>query len=97
MFSIPVGTQFNMVGCGSYIIMVALIMRLTLGLPTDTEFLISFFEMAGIPAAAVTLFMGIDPLGDGIRTAGNVAGNIVSVFLSTKLEGKVDQISLCHK
>ena len=50
----------------------------------------SIFGMAGVPAGAVTLFIGIDPLVDGVRTVGNVVGNIVSGFLLARIEGKVD-------
>ncbi len=116
MFSIPVGMQFNMMGAGAYIIMLALMMRLTFGFPVDLEFLLSFsfavllvtftfpsvpgativvmasvFGMAGVPAGAVTLFIGIDPLLEGLRTAANVAGNIASTFLLARLENKVDE------
>ena len=116
MFSIPVGLQFNMTGCGAYIVMLALLLRLTFGLPVDTEFLLSFFftvllltftfpsvaggtilvmasvfGMAGFPAAAVTLFIGIDPIVDCLRTANNVVGNVASSFLLARMEGKVDE------
>ena len=116
MFSIPVGMQFNMVGSGSYVVMLAILLRLTVGLPVDAEFLFSFFfavlllaftfpsvpgatilvmasvfGMAGVPASTVTLFIGIDPLVDGFRTVGNVAGNVVSTLLLARLEGKVDE------
>ncbi len=115
MFAVPVGIQFNMLGSGSYVVMLAVLLRLTVGLPVDAEFLLSFFfavllmaftfpsvpgatilvmasifGVAGVPAAAVTLFIGIDPLVDGIRTASNAAGNIVSAFLLARLEGKVE-------
>ena len=116
MFSIPVGMQFNMVGSGSYVVMLAILLRLTVGLTVDAEFLVSFFfavlllaftfpsvpgatilvmasvfGMAGVPASAVTLFIGIDPLIDGFRTVANVAGNIVSSLLLARTEGKVDE------
>ncbi len=116
MFAVPVGIQFNMLGSGSYVVMLAVLLRLTVGLPVDAEFLLSFFfavllmaftfpsvpgatilvmasifGVAGVPAAAVTLFIGIDPLVDGIRTASNAAGNIVSAFLLARLEGKVEE------
>ena len=116
MFAVPVGLQFNMMGSGSYVVMLALLLRLTFGLPVDAEFLFSFFfavlllaftfpsvpgatilvmasvfGMAGVPAAQVTLFIGIDPLVDGFRTVGNVVGNTVSAFLLARTEGKVDQ------
>ncbi len=117
LFSLPVGAQFNMGGSGAYIIMLAMILRQTFGLPLDADFLISFFfavllvsftfpsvpgatiivmatafELAGIPSAAVTLFIGIDPLVDGIRSVGNVANNIVSAFLLARLENKVEEV-----
>ena len=116
MFSVPVGIQFNMMGSGSYVVMLAILLRLTVGLPVDAEFLFSFFfavlllaftfpsvpgatilvmasvfGMAGVPASTVTLFIGIDPLVDGFRTVGNVAGNVVSTLLLARLEGKVDE------
>ncbi len=116
MFSVPVGLQFNMTGSGAYITMLALSLRLTFGLPVDTEFLLSFFfaallvsftfpsvpgatilvmasvfGVAGVPAAAVTLFIGVDPVIDCARSAGNVAGNIVSSFLLARMEGKVNE------
>ena len=116
MFAVPVGMQFNMLGSGSYVVMLAVLLRLTVGLPMDAEFLVSFFfavllmaftfpsvpgatilvmasifGVAGIPAAAVTLFIGIDPIMDSIRTTGNVAGNVVSAFLLARLEGKVEE------
>ena len=116
MFSVPVGIQFNMMGSGSYVVMLAILLRLTVGLTVDAEFLLSFFfavlllaftfpsvpgatilvmasvfGMAGVPASAVTLFIGIDPLIDGFRTVGNVAGNIVSSLLLARTEGKVDE------
>ena len=115
LFAVPVGIQFNMLGSGSYVVMLAILLRLTVGLPMDAEFLFSFFfavllmaftfpsvpgatilvmasifGMAGVPAGAVTLFIGIDPLVDGVRTVGNVVGNIVSGFLLARIEGKVD-------
>ncbi len=118
MFSVPVGIQFNMAGSGAFIVMLAIVMRMTFGLPMDPEFLSSFFfaalmvtftfpsvpgasiivmasifEMAGIPPALVTLFIGIDPLVDGIRTIGNVDSNIVSTFLLARLENKVKEES----
>ena len=116
MFAIPVGAQFNMTGSGAYLIMVALIMRLSCGLPVDIEFLVSFFVgtllltftfpsipgamiivmasifgMAGVPASMVILFIGIDPILDGIRTAGNVAGDISSAFVMARLNDKLDK------
>ncbi len=116
MFSVPVGIQFNMMGSGSYVVMLAILLRLTVGLTVDAEFLVSFFfavlllaftfpsvpgatilvmasvfGMAGVPASAVTLFIGIDPLVDGFRTVGNVAGNTVSSLLLARTEGKVDE------
>ena len=116
MFSVPVGIQFNMMGDGSYVVMLAILLRLTVGLPVGAEFLCSFFftvlllaftfpsvqgapilvmasifGMAGVPASAVMLFIGIDPLIDGFCAVGNVAGNIVSSFLLARLEGKVDE------
>ena len=116
MFAVPVGMQFNKIGSGSYVAMLTVLLRLTIGLPVDAEFLLSFFfavllmaftfpgvpgstilvtasifSVAGVPAAAVTLFMGIDPLADGIRATGNAAGNVVSAFLLARLEGKVDK------
>ncbi len=116
MFSVPVGIQFNMMGSGSYVVMLAILLRLTVGLTVDAEFLLSFFfavlllaftfpsvpgatilvmasvfGMAGVPASAVTLFIGIDPLVDGFRTVGNVAGNTVSSLLLARTEGKVDE------
>ncbi|MBP3690644.1 MAG: cation:dicarboxylase symporter family transporter, partial [Schwartzia sp.] len=116
MFSVPVGIQFNMMGSGSYVVMLAILLRLTVGLTVDAEFLLSFFfavlllaftfpsvpgatilvmasvfGMAGVPASAVTLFIGIDPLIDGFRTVANVAGNIVSSLLLARTEGKVDE------
>ena len=116
MFSVPVGIQFNMMGSGSYVVMLAILLRLTVGLTVDAEFLLSFFfavlllaftfpsvpgatilvmasvfGMAGVPASAVTLFIGIDPLIDGFRTVANVAGNTVSSLLLARTEGKVDE------
>lgn len=116
MFAIPVGVQFNMTGSGAYLIMVALIMRMTCGLPVDMGFLVSFFvgtllltftfptvpgamivvmasvfAMAGIPTSMVMLFIGIDPIVDCIRTAGNVAGDISSAFVMARLDDKVDK------
>ncbi len=116
MFSVPVGIQFNMMGSGSYVVMLAIPLRLTVGLTVDAEFLVSFFfavlllaftfpsvpgatilvmasvfGMAGVPASAVTLFIGIDPLIDGFRTVANVAGNTVSSLLLARTEGKVDE------
>jgi Na+/H+-dicarboxylate symporter len=116
MFSVPVGIQFNMMGSGSYVVMLAILLRLTVGLTVDAEFLVSFFfavlllaftfpsvpgatilvmasvfGMAGVPASAVTLFIGIDPLIDGFRTVANVAGNTVSSLLLARTEGKVDE------
>lgn len=116
MFSIPVGIQFNMIGGGMYAMTAAIMMRLTLGLPLDMEFLLSFlwaallvtftfpcvpgttvlalasiFEMAGVPAGAITLFMGIDPLVAGIRAVGNTASDITTSFLLARLEGKVKE------
>ena len=116
MFSVPVGIQFNMMGSGSYVVMLAILLRLTVGLTVDAEFLLSFFfavlllaftfpsvpgatilvmasvfGMAGVPASAVTLFIGIDPLVDGFRTVANVAGNTVSSLLLARTEGKVDE------
>jgi len=116
MFAILVGAQFNMTGSGAYLIMIALIMRLSCGLPADIEFLVSFFVgillltftfpsipgamiivmasifgMAGVPASMVILFIGIDPIMDGIRTAGNVAGDISSAFVMARLNDKLDK------
>ncbi|MBE6094430.1 MAG: dicarboxylate/amino acid:cation symporter [Schwartzia succinivorans] len=116
MFSVPVGIQFNMMGSGSYVVMLAILLRLTVGRTVDAEFLLSFFfavlllaftfpsvpgatilvmasvfGMAGVPASAVTLFIGIDPLIDGFRTVANVAGNTVSSLLLARTEGKVDE------
>lgn len=51
----------------------------------------SFFEMAGVPTSMVMLFIGIDPIMDGIRTAGNVSGDISSAFVMARLEDKVDR------
>ncbi len=115
MFAVPVGIQFNKMGSGSYVVMLAVLLRLTVGLPVDAEFLLSFFfavllmaftfpsvpgatilvmasifGMAGVPEAAVTLFIGIEPLLDGVRSVGNAAGNITSAFLLARLEGKAD-------
>ncbi len=94
----------------------AILMRLTLGLPLDMEFMLSFFfaallvtftfpsvpgatvlvmasifEMAGVPAGAITLFIGIDPLVDGIRTVGNAVSNATTSFLLARMEGKVQE------
>ncbi len=115
-FTIPVGMQFNMTGSGIFLVMLALLMRQTMGLPVDMDFMLTFFfsvliltfafpsvpgatiivlasifEMAGVPTAAVTLFIGIEPLVDGAQTAGNVAGDVVSSFLVACIEGKVDE------
>ncbi len=43
LFSIPLGIQFNKNGPGPYLVIVALLMRSTLGLPIDADFLLSFF------------------------------------------------------
>ena len=51
----------------------------------------SVFGMAGVPTATVTLFFGIDPLVDGIRTVSNMVGNLSSSFLLARLEGKLDK------
>lgn len=116
MFAIPVGIQFNMIGGGMYAMTAAILMRLTLGLPFNMEFLLSFFfaallvtftfpcvpgstvlalasifEMAGVPAGAITLFIGIDPLVAGIRAVGNTASNVTTSFLLARLEGKVQE------
>ena len=116
MFSVPVGLQFNKLGSSGYVVMLAALLRLNVGLPMDAEFLVSFFfavlliaftfpsvpgtvvlvmasvfGVAGVPAAAVTLFMGIDPLLDSIRATGNSVGNVVSAFLLARVEGKVDE------
>ena len=116
LFSVPIGIQFNMLGGCAYVTAIAVILRMTMGLPLDFEFFITFFfatlmmsftfpsvpgatvivmtsvfGMAGVPTAAVTLFFGIDPLVDGIRTVGNMAGNISSSFLLARLEGKMDK------
>ena len=116
LFSLPIGIQFNMVGICAYVTAIAIILRMTMGLSLDFEFLITFFfasllmsftypsvpgttvivmtsifGMAGVPAAAATLFFGIDPLVAGIRTVSNMAGNISSSFLLARLEGKLDK------
>ena len=116
LFSVPIGIQFNMLGGCAYVTAIAVILRMTMGLPLDFEFFITFFfatlmmsftfpsvpgatvivmtsvfGMAGVPTAAVALFFGIDPLVDGIRTVGNMAGNISSSFLLARLEGKMDK------
>ena len=116
LFSIPIGIQFNMFGCCAYVTAIAILLRMTMGLSLDFEFLVTFFfaalmmsftfpsvpgatvivmtsifGMAGVPTAAVTLFFGIDPLVDGIRTVSNMVGNISSSFLLAQLEGKVDK------
>ena len=44
--AVPVGLQFNKVGSGSYVVMLAVLLRLTIGLPVDAEFLLSFFFAA---------------------------------------------------
>ena len=115
MFSLPLGLQLNMNGVGSYIVMLAIFMRMTIGLPIDAEFLLSFFfaallltfatpavpgaglimqatalEMAGVPQAAIMLFVGIDPVIEGVRAAINVAGNVSSSFLLARMEQKID-------
>lgn len=51
----------------------------------------SVFDMAGVPTAAVTLFFGIDPLMDGIRTVSNMIGNLSSSFLLARLEDKLNK------
>ena len=51
----------------------------------------SVFGMAGVPASMVILFIGIDPILDGIRTAGNVAGDISSAFVMARLNDKLDK------
>ena len=51
----------------------------------------SVFEMAGVPTSMVMLFIGIDPIMDCIRTAGNVSGDISSAFVMARLENKVDK------
>ena len=51
----------------------------------------SIFELAGVPSSLVMLFIGIDPIMDGIRTAGNVAGDISSAFIMALLDNKVDE------
>lgn len=116
LFSIPIGIQFNMFGCCAYVTAIAILLRMTMGLSLDFEFLVTFFfaalmmsftfpsvpgatvivmtsifGMAGVPTAAVTLFFGIDPLVDGIRTVSNMVGNLSSSFLLARLEGKVDK------
>lgn len=105
-----------MAGSGACVVMLALLLRQTVGLTVDAEFLFSFFfavlllaftfprvpganilvtgsvfGMAGLPASAVTLFIGIDPLADGFRTVGNVAGTVVSTFLLERTEGKKEE------
>lgn len=116
LFSVPIGIQFNMLGGCAYVTAIAILLRVTIGLPFDFEFLITFFfaalmmsftfpsvpgatvivmtsifGMAGVPTAAVTLFFGIDPLVDGIRTVSNMVGNLSSSFLLARLEGKLDK------
>lgn len=51
----------------------------------------SIFEMAGVPAGAVALFLGIDPLVSGIRTVGNITSDITTSFLLARMEGKVQK------
>ena len=109
-------SSFNMLGGCAYVTAIAILLRVTIGLPFDFEFLITFFfaalmmsftfpsvpgatvivmtsifGMAGVPTAAVTLFFGIDPLVDGIRTVSNMVGNLSSSFLLARLEGKLDK------
>ncbi len=43
LFSIPVGIQFNKNGTGIYLACTGLVISATLGMPLDTEFLLSFF------------------------------------------------------
>ena len=43
IFSLPLGLQLNMNGTGAYIVILAIFMRMTLGLPIDADFLLSFF------------------------------------------------------
>lgn len=43
LFSIPLGIQFNKNGPGPYLVVLALLMRSTMGLPIDADFLLSFF------------------------------------------------------
>ena len=47
-------------------------------------------EMAGVPQAAIMLFVGIDPVIEGVRAAINVAGNVSSSFLLARMEQKID-------
>ncbi|SEH33112.1 dicarboxylate/amino acid:cation symporter [Selenomonas sp. KH1T6] len=116
LFAIPVGMQFNMTGGGMFVVMLAILLRVTLGLPITGEFLLSFFlasmlltltipsmpganlmvmaslfEMAGVPAAAVTLFIGIDPIIDSFTTLSAVLSNINSSLILASMEGKVDK------
>ncbi len=51
----------------------------------------SIFEMAGVPAGAVALFLGIDALVSGIRTVGNITSDIATSFLLARMEGKVQK------
>lgn len=51
----------------------------------------SIFAVAGVPVTAVTLFIGIDLLVDGIRTSSNAVGVLGSAFLLARLENKIDK------
>lgn len=44
-----------------------------------------------MPVTAVTLFIGIDLLVDGIRTSSNAVGVLGSAFLLARLENKIDK------
>lgn len=61
LFSIPVGIQFNRSGAAIYLACMGILMRSTLGLPMDADFLLSFFvavfivalSAPGMPSAEV--------------------------------------------
>ncbi len=67
MFSLPLGLQINMTGSAAYIVILALSMRLTFGLPMDAEFLLSFFfavllltfAFPSVPGSAVILLASV--------------------------------------
>jgi Na+/H+-dicarboxylate symporter len=53
LFSIPVGIQFNRSGAAIYLACMGILMRSTLGLPMDADFLLSFFVAVFIVALSV--------------------------------------------